>query len=188
MRTRRRLSVALALVGDPRVVLLDEPSNGLDPRARRDLWNVVRATRARRAVVLTTHDMDEVEALCDRAAVLVAGAFETLGTVAGLKDALGDTYDVTATSTGAADDVHEAIVGIFPGAVLEDATAGAYRYRAPRRAAGALAAAFDALEAHRGGLLDDYAVSLPSMEAIFVSTVKRAAARAQAGAHKGNIL
>ena len=182
--TRRRLSVALALVGDPRVVLLDEPSNGLDPRARRDLWNVVRATRARRAVVLTTHDMDEVEALCDRAAVLVAGAFETLGTVAGLKDALGDTYDVTATSTGAADDVHEAIVGIFPGAVLEDATAGAYRYRAPRRAAGALAAAFDALEAHRGGLLDDYAVSLPSMEAIFVSAVKRAAARAQ----KGNIL
>ncbi|KAH8059043.1 ATPase [Aureococcus anophagefferens] len=132
--TRRRLSVALSLVGDPRVVLLDEPSNGLDPRARRDLWNVVRATRARRAVVLTTHDMGEVEALCDRAAVLVAGAFEALGTVAGLKDALGDTYDVTATSTGAADDVHEAIVGIFPGAVLEDATAGAYRARraAPR--------------------------------------------------------
>ncbi|KAH8072992.1 ATP-binding cassette sub-family A [Aureococcus anophagefferens] len=94
--------VALALVGDPRVVLLDEPSNGLDPRARRDLWNVVRATRARRAVVLTTHDMGEVEALCDRAAVLVAGAFEALGTVAGLKDALGDTYDVTATSIGLA--------------------------------------------------------------------------------------
>jgi hypothetical protein len=63
---KRRLSVAIALVGDPSVVYLDEPSTGLDPASRQLLWNVIRAARRERAVVLTTHSMEEAEALCDR--------------------------------------------------------------------------------------------------------------------------
>ncbi|EGB10039.1 hypothetical protein AURANDRAFT_6200, partial [Aureococcus anophagefferens] len=77
---KRKVCVAVALVGDPACVLLDEPSAGLDPVARRKLWNVVAETAGSRAVVLTTHLMDECEALCDRLAILVRGKLRCLGT------------------------------------------------------------------------------------------------------------
>ena len=60
---KRKLCVAIALIGDPEVVLLDEPSAGLDPVSRRNLWNVILRTMSNRAVILTTHSMEEAEAL-----------------------------------------------------------------------------------------------------------------------------
>ncbi len=71
---QQRLSIALALVNDPQVVFLDEPSRGLDPQARRNLWGIVRDIRRRRkTVVLTTHYMEEAQILCDRVAVMDQG-------------------------------------------------------------------------------------------------------------------
>ncbi|MCL6439570.1 MAG: ABC transporter ATP-binding protein [Rubrobacteraceae bacterium] len=71
---QQRLSVALALVNDPRVVFLDEPTTGLDPQARRNMWELVRKIRSEgRTVVLTTHYMEEAEELCDRVAVMDHG-------------------------------------------------------------------------------------------------------------------
>ncbi|KAL9582677.1 MAG: hypothetical protein Q9212_003161, partial [Teloschistes hypoglaucus] len=67
---KRKLSIAIALVGDPAVLLLDEPSSGLDARAKRELWAVLRAVKATRAVLLTTHSMEEADALGDRAGVM----------------------------------------------------------------------------------------------------------------------
>src|SRR5215510_1471142 len=78
---RQRLAVATALVGDPDLVFLDEPTTGLDPQARRQVWELVRALRARgRTVLLTTHYMDEAERLCDRVAVVDHGQVIALGT------------------------------------------------------------------------------------------------------------
>jgi ABC-2 type transport system ATP-binding protein len=78
---RQRLAVACALVGDPELLFLDEPTTGLDPQSRRELWDVVRAFKARgRTVVLTTHYMDEAERLCDRVAVIDHGRVIALGT------------------------------------------------------------------------------------------------------------
>ncbi|EGB12346.1 hypothetical protein AURANDRAFT_6203, partial [Aureococcus anophagefferens] len=77
---KRKLCVACALVGDPDVVLLDEPSAGLDPVSRRRLWTVLRRAMVGRAVVLTTHSMEEAEALCTRVAIMAHGQLRALGT------------------------------------------------------------------------------------------------------------
>ena len=78
---RQRLFIALALLGDPEIVVLDELTTGLDPAGRRETWALVRRLRdAGTTVVLVTHAMDEAETLCDRLAVIVAGRLADLGT------------------------------------------------------------------------------------------------------------
>ena len=77
----KRLSIALALVNDPRIVFLDEPTTGLDPQARRRIWEIVEQLRDReKTVVLTTHYIEEAERLCDRVAVMDHGRVIALGT------------------------------------------------------------------------------------------------------------
>jgi ABC-type multidrug transport system ATPase subunit len=63
---KRRLSIAIALVGDPKVVFLDEPTTGLDPENRRNLWDILVQSKGKRAVILTTHSMEEADVLCSR--------------------------------------------------------------------------------------------------------------------------
>ncbi|HEV8339512.1 MAG TPA: ABC transporter ATP-binding protein [bacterium] len=82
---RQRLSLALALVNDPKVLFLDEPTTGLDPQARRHLWSTIEAIRKDgRTIVMTTHYMEEAQRLCDRVAVLDHGQILALGTPADL--------------------------------------------------------------------------------------------------------
>ena len=82
---QQRLALAMALVNDPELVFLDEPTTGLDPQARRSLWEVVRRMKAEgRTVMLTTHYMDEAEALCDRLAIMDHGRVIATGTPASL--------------------------------------------------------------------------------------------------------
>ncbi|MGO9162218.1 MAG: ABC transporter ATP-binding protein [Streptosporangiaceae bacterium] len=81
----QRLSIACALVHDPQVLFLDEPTGALDPQARRNLWDLLRAANAQgRTVVLTTHHMDEAEALCDRVAIMDHGRILQVGPPAAL--------------------------------------------------------------------------------------------------------
>ncbi|GAA3776295.1 ABC transporter ATP-binding protein [Plantactinospora mayteni] len=77
---RQRLAIASALVHDPELLFLDEPTAALDPKARRDLWRLLRDLKAAgKTIVYTTHHLDEAEALCDRVAILVGGAVRALG-------------------------------------------------------------------------------------------------------------
>jgi ABC-2 type transport system ATP-binding protein len=101
----QRLALALALVNDPEVVFLDEPTAGLDPQGRRSLWEVVRTMKAEgRTTILTTHYMDEAEALCDRLAILDHGKILRSGTPAELIASLGIPSVVELTFDGAAPD------------------------------------------------------------------------------------
>jgi ABC-2 type transport system ATP-binding protein len=78
---RQRLSIAIGLVNDPKVLFLDEPTTGLDPQARRHLWDLIRAIKAKgTTVVITTHYMDEAEVLCDRVAIMDGGKIVKLST------------------------------------------------------------------------------------------------------------
>jgi ABC-2 type transport system ATP-binding protein len=92
---RQRLAVACALVGDPDLLLLDEPTTGLDPQSRRQLWDLIREFRTQgRTVLLTTHYMDEAERLCDRVAVVDHGKVIALGTPRELIAELGGEHIV----------------------------------------------------------------------------------------------
>jgi ABC-2 type transport system ATP-binding protein len=101
----QRLALALALVNDPEVVFLDEPTAGLDPQGRRSLWDVVRTMKSEgRTVMLTTHYMDEAESLCDRLAILDHGKVLHLGTPSELIASLGIPSVVELTFDGPAPD------------------------------------------------------------------------------------
>jgi ABC-2 type transport system ATP-binding protein len=89
---QRRLVVARALVHEPRVLFLDEPTTGLDPQSRRALWEYIRGLRRSMTVFLTTHYMDEADALCDRIMIMDHGQCLADGTAAELKDALSRAH------------------------------------------------------------------------------------------------
>jgi ABC-2 type transport system ATP-binding protein len=90
---KQRLAVACALVGDPELLFLDEPTTGLDPQSRRQLWEIIRNFRSRgRTVLLTTHYMDEAERLCDRVAIVDHGKVIALGTPRELIVSLGGEH------------------------------------------------------------------------------------------------
>jgi ABC-2 type transport system ATP-binding protein len=90
---RQRLAVACALVGDPELLFLDEPTTGLDPQSRRQLWDILRGLRAQgRTILLTTHYMDEAERLCDRVAIVDHGRVIALGSPAELIARIGGEH------------------------------------------------------------------------------------------------
>ncbi|KAK9738942.1 hypothetical protein QE152_g9395 [Popillia japonica] len=83
---KRKLSSAIALIGDPAIVFLDEPTAGMDPSTRRNLWNTLCKIRdSGKCLVLTSHSMEECEALCTRLAIMVNGSFKCLGSTQHLK-------------------------------------------------------------------------------------------------------
>jgi len=105
---KQRLALACALVGNPDLLFLDEPTTGLDPQARRQLWDLVERLRlAGRTIVLTTHYMDEAEALCDRVAIMDHGRIIALGTPRELVGSLGAEHlvEVMATVSAATPDL-----------------------------------------------------------------------------------
>jgi ABC-2 type transport system ATP-binding protein len=86
---QRRLSIAMALISRPEIVFLDEPTLGLDVRARRDLWKVLEGLKGHVTIILTTHYLEEAEALADRIAIMHEGKIRALGTAAQLKELTG---------------------------------------------------------------------------------------------------
>jgi ABC-2 type transport system ATP-binding protein len=100
---KQRLATACALVGDPELLFLDEPTTGLDPQSRRQLWDIIRQFRdAGRTVLITTHYMDEAERLCDRIAIVDHGKVIALGTPRELIASLGGEHviEFTLETTG----------------------------------------------------------------------------------------
>jgi ABC-2 type transport system ATP-binding protein len=98
---KQRLAVACALVGEPDLLFLDEPTTGLDPQSRRQLWDIIRNLRqSGRSVLLTTHYMDEAERLCDRVAIVDHGRVIALGTPRELISTLGGEHIIEFTLAG----------------------------------------------------------------------------------------
>jgi len=86
---QRRVSIAMALIGEPQILFLDEPTLGLDVLARHDLWDVIRALKGKITIILTTHYMEEAEALSDRIGIMKTGRLLAVGTAEELKEKAG---------------------------------------------------------------------------------------------------
>ncbi|XP_075031827.1 phospholipid-transporting ATPase ABCA7 [Calonectris borealis] len=167
---KRKLSTAIALLGSPPVVFLDEPTTGMDPRARRFLWDcILSVIREGRSVVLTSHSMEECEALCTRMAIMVNGRFRCLGSVQHLKNRFGDGYTVVVRVGGPGPAPVESLMQRrFPGIVLKERHGGLLQYQLPSRAS-SLASVFSVLAAHRGPChIEDYSVSQTTLDQVFV--------------------
>jgi ABC-type multidrug transport system ATPase subunit len=168
---KRKLCCAIALIGDPACVLLDEPSAGLDPVARRNLWNVLGATMSARGVVLTSHLMDEVTVLCDRISIMTKGTMRCLGTPQHLVDAYGRHYELTLVHTLDADPakLDEFVHASFAKRSALDSVMQNRRTYLIDRDAVDVASAFRSLEKRKKALgVDEYMFNQPSLEQVFL--------------------
>ena len=173
---KQRLAVACALVGDPELLFLDEPTTGLDPQSRRQLWAIVEQLRAGgRTVVLTTHYMDEAERLCDRVAIVDHGRVIALGTPRELIASVGAEHVVAFAMTGGAPFLADellALPGVRSARPVAPPGEGEAWELGVVAAHDAVPRLLDAVE-RRGGTLSELRTHLPTLEDVFVSLTGR---------------
>uniref|UniRef100_A0A8C7ZJ66 P-type phospholipid transporter n=1 Tax=Oryzias sinensis TaxID=183150 RepID=A0A8C7ZJ66_9TELE len=172
----RKLSTAIALIGGPPVVFLDEPTTGMDPKARRALWNAILSIiKEGRSVVLTSHSMEECEALCTRMAIMVNGRFRCLGSVQHLKNRFGDGYTIILRVAGPDPDLRPVMDFIereLPGSTLKEKHRNMLQYQLPSSLT-SLARIFSLLSKNKEMLcIEDYSVSQTTLDQVFVNFAK----------------
>ena len=172
---KRKLSTAIAIIGAPDIIFLDEPTSGMDPKSRRFLWNVLLAIRrSGKIIILTSHSMEECEALCSKVVIMKAGQFQCIGSPQHLKSKYGSGYSVTArleqqangdpADTGKLKAMFESH---FPNAVFEKDVYGEVSYTVTKDTA--LSSVFETLEAEKAALkIEDYSVNQTSLEQVFL--------------------
>ncbi|KAF9429796.1 ATP-binding cassette sub- A member 5 [Entomortierella beljakovae] len=179
---KRRLSLAMAVIGCPKVVFLDEPTTGVDVSIRQLIWNSIRKLKRTSCVILTTHSMEEADALCDRIGIITNGHIQALGTSQRLKNTYGAGYKVivkTHNSTQAVTGALEQSVG--SGRVtLVQALGASLEYEITRaegeRTTEMLAKLFRLFEQKRFELgVDDYSVSQTTLAQVFIEFAKEQA-------------
>ncbi|XP_061884457.1 phospholipid-transporting ATPase ABCA1-like isoform X2 [Entelurus aequoreus] len=173
---KRKLSTAIALIGAPPVIFLDEPTTGMDPKAKRFLWNcILNITKEGRAVVLTSHSMEECEALCTRMAIMVNGRFQCLGSVQHLKNRFGDGYTIILRLRDSQPDscpVNNYMKHSFPFIELKEQHHNILQYQLPSHAC-CLARLFGLLANNYEELgISDFSVSQTTLDQVFVNFAK----------------
>ncbi|CAL8309859.1 unnamed protein product [Lota lota] len=175
---KRKLSTAISLIGSPPVIFLDEPTTGMDPKAKRFLWNcIVSVTKEGRAVVLTSHSMEECEALCTRMAIMVNGRFQCLGSVQHLKNRFGDGYTIVLRLADTKQAPDQCLVdgylrSSFPSIELKERHQNVLQYQLPSHAC-CLSRLFQVLSNHCEELgVADFSVSQTTLDQVFVNFAK----------------
>lgn len=174
---KRRLSVAISLIGDPKVVYMDEPSTGLDPASRNNLWNVVKHAKQDCAIILTTHSMEEAEVLCDRLGIFVDGSLQCIGNPKELKARYGGSYVFTMTTPSTyEEEVENMVQRLSPGAKRIYQISGTQKFELPKHEV-KIADVFQAVEnaksrftVHAWGLADT------TLEDVFIKVARSAQA------------
>ena len=122
---KRRLSLAISAIGNPKVIFLDEPTTGLDPKVRQQIWELIEKLKKGKSIILTTHSMEEADILADRLSVMVKGKLKCVGTSLYLKQKYGDGHRVTLNiDDSKSKEVFRTIKKLFPKAVEVDCKGG----------------------------------------------------------------
>ncbi|XP_034472561.1 ATP-binding cassette sub-family A member 3 isoform X2 [Drosophila innubila] len=168
---KRKLSVCCALCGDTKVVLCDEPSSGMDPAARRQLWDLLQKEKMGRTLLLTTHFMDEADILGDRIAIMCDGELKCYGTSFFLKKHYGSGYSLICVKEDNCDPAEvTALLSLYiPGIQPKSDIGAELSYALPDRYSDKFEKMFGALEERSADLhLSGYGVGITSMEEVFM--------------------
>lgn len=182
----RRLSIAISLIGNPKVWLLDEPSTGLSPEARRQIWDIVnKQKKYGRCVIITTHSMEEADTLCNRIGIMARGSLRCVGPQQHLKTRFGEGFSLTINLDAPATPsalkrltkfVHS---HLNEEAVLESSWEYVVKYRLPQAERERIFSMFSFMEEKRESLkkhygIDEYGIGQTSLEEVFVRIVQDA--------------
>ncbi|XP_018090536.1 ABC-type organic anion transporter ABCA8A-like [Xenopus laevis] len=173
----RKVCFAISMLGNPNIVLLDEPSTGLDPKGQQRLWRAIRAAfkNKDRGAILTTHYMEEAEAVCDRVAIMVYGKIRCIGSIQQLKSKFGKGYllEIKVKESHQVDQIHKEIIRIFPHAARQDRFSSLLVYKIPKDNVQSLSQAFLLLqEAKRAYNIEEYSFSQSTLEQVFIELAK----------------
>ena len=170
LAVKRRVSLAIAMIGEPLVVFLDEPTTGLDPETKRAMWSLVDVFKRGRSIVLTTHSMEEADALCGRIGIMAHGKLKCLGSSLHLKHKFGDGYKMEITyKDGQIAQAESFVQASAPGCVKVGDFSGVATYMVPLDSELKLSALFTKMEGRpdEAGIVD-WAMRQTSMEEVFL--------------------
>ncbi|XP_078319098.1 uncharacterized protein LOC111121791 isoform X3 [Crassostrea virginica] len=170
---KRKLSVAISLLGDPDVVFLDEPTSGMDPVAKRQVWNCLTSALGNgQSVVMTSHSMEECDAICTRLAIMVNGSFQCIGNSQHLKDKFGGGHTVMVSQCGLPSErqqIRTYLQERFPGSIIRVQHQGVLELQVPSDHT-SVADIIQVLEEMKdGGVIQNYSVSQTTLDDVFLS-------------------
>jgi ABC-type multidrug transport system ATPase subunit len=149
---KRRLSMVISTLGDPKIIFLDEPTTGMDPTNRRHVWSFIEKFKQGRIIILTTHSMEEADILGDRICVMAHGRLRAIGNSIHLKNKFGAGYRISMmTDPSNTERVKSLIESMVPGCILKDDSAGALLYQFPPTSMGSIPRLVQWLEGVDGG-------------------------------------
>jgi len=193
---RRKLSAAMAFIGNPRAVILDEPTSSLDPHARTQLWALIKSMvrNAGCSVLLISHYMDECEAICDRIAIMHQGKLGCVGSPTFLKSRLGKGYDLTVLldqrqnpkSHGSG--IEALVLKYVPSATLMSRAGLERSFALPGKCSAAFPDMLDELEANRDAMgVATYSITSSTIEEVFINMAVQAEQAERGGQWEGQV-
>ncbi|XP_027626944.1 ATP-binding cassette sub-family A member 9 isoform X2 [Tupaia chinensis] len=170
---KRKVCFVLSILGNPSVVLLDEPTTGMDPEGQQQVWQAIRATfrNTERGALLTTHYMAEAEAVCDRVAIMVSGRLRCIGSIQHLKSKFGKDYllEMKVKTPTQVEPLHTEILKLFPQAARQERYSSLMVYKLPVEDVRPLSQAFFKLETVKQSFdLEEYSLSQSTLEQVFL--------------------
>ncbi|VFQ62768.1 unnamed protein product [Cuscuta campestris] len=183
---RRRLSVAIALIGEPKLVILDEPTTGMDPITRRHVWDIIEGAKKGRAIILTTHSMEEADILSDRIGIMAKGRLRCIGTSIRLKSKFGTGFIANVSFSGGTSttedtlrtDQHQAVKHFFKthlDVVPKEENKSFLTFVIPHDKESLLMEFFTELKDREGEFgISDIQLGLTTLEEVFLNIAKQA--------------
>ena len=162
---KRRLSMAIASIGDPEVMILDEPTTGMDPISKREVWELIKRLKRHKCILLTTHSMEEADILSDRIAIITHGELQCCGTALYLKNLYGGGYRVSVVSAMSGK-VKEGLRRVVPEMKVVSESAGSLIISVPL--GDSMMKLVEELESGAHSEVEDWSISHTTLEEVFI--------------------